>query len=57
VYEKMTLMIIHGPKREEVTDWTELDNPHFPSAVTRVFISRRVGWAGYAASMGRIRKA
>jgi hypothetical protein len=53
------LNIIFGPKRDEVTgEWRKLHNEefndlYFSLTIVRVIKSRRTGWAGHVARMGR----
>jgi hypothetical protein len=50
---------IFGPKRDEVTGgWRklhneELHNFYFSPSIIRMIKSRRMGWAGHVARMGR----
>jgi hypothetical protein len=58
VFENRVLGRIFGPKREEDGSWRklhndELHNLHFSLNSFRVVKSRRMGWAGHVARMGR----
>ena len=61
MFEKRELRKIFGSKRDEVTgEWRKLHNEelsdlHSSPNVVRVFKSRRVRWAGHAASIGERR--
>jgi hypothetical protein len=58
VFEKSVLRRIFGPKRDEVTgEWRKVHNEELSDLysspnIVRVFKSRRVRWAGHAASVG-----
>jgi hypothetical protein len=57
VFENRVLRRIFGPKREEDGSWTKLHNDELHSLysslnIVRVIKSRRMRWAGHAASMG-----
>jgi hypothetical protein len=57
VFESRALRRIFGPKRDEVTgSWRKLNNEELHNLyslpiITRMFKSRRIGWAGYVARM------
>jgi hypothetical protein len=59
VFVKRVLRIIFGPKRDEVKGgWRtrhneELHDLHSTLTIVRVIKSRRMGWAGLGARMGR----
>ena len=61
VFENMVLRSIFGPKRDEVTrEWKKLHNEELnglfsPPNIIRVIKSRRMGWAGHVAGMGKRR--
>jgi hypothetical protein len=63
VFENRVLTRIFGPKRDEVNaDWRnlhneELHNLYNSSSIIRVIKSRRIGWAGHVARMGKKRNA
>jgi hypothetical protein len=57
VFENKVLRIF-GPKREEDGSWRklhddELHNPYSSLIIVRVIKSRRMGWEGHVAHMGR----
>jgi hypothetical protein len=60
VFEDRELKTIFGPKRDEVAGGCgklhneELHSLYSSSNIIRTIKSRRIGWAGYAASMDRI---
>jgi hypothetical protein len=58
VFENRVLRRILGPKREEDESWRkvyndELHNLFSSPYIVRVIKSRRIGWDGYVARMGR----
>jgi len=59
VFENRVLRRIFGPKRDEVTgDWRKLHNEELSDLycspnIVRVIKSRRMGWAGHVARMGK----
>jgi len=59
VFENSVLRSVFGPKRDEVTgEWRKLHNEELNDLysspnIFRVIKSRRMGWAGYVARMGR----
>jgi hypothetical protein len=54
VFENRVLRRIFGPKRDEVTgEWRKLHNLYSSPNIVRVIKSRRMGWAGHVARMGR----
>ena len=59
VLENRVLRRIFGPKRDEVTgEWRKLHNEelndlYYSPYIVRVIKSRRMGWEGYVARMGR----
>jgi len=59
VFENMVLRGIFGPKRDEVTgEWRKLHNEELNDLysspnIFRVRKSRRMGWVGHVARMGR----
>jgi hypothetical protein len=63
VFENRVLGRIFGPKREEVArGWRRLHNEElhnlYPSPnIIRVIKSRRIGWTGHAARVGKTRNA
>jgi hypothetical protein len=62
VFENRVLRRIFGPKRDEVTgEWRKLHNEELHNLysspdIIRQVMSRRMRWAGHAASMGEERK-
>jgi len=60
VFENRVLRRIFGPKKNEVTgEWKklhnkELNNPYSSPNIFGVKKSRRMGWVGHVASMGRL---
>jgi hypothetical protein len=59
VFANRVLRRIFGPKRVEVTgDWRKLHNEklhswYSPPSIIRMIKSRRMGWTGHIARMGR----
>jgi hypothetical protein len=58
VFESRVLRRIFEPKREVEGDWRklheeELRNLYPSSSIIEIIKSRRVGWAGHVARMGR----
>jgi hypothetical protein len=58
VIEKRVLKKIFGPKREENGTWRKLQNDELHSLysspnIVMVIKSRRIGWVGHVARMGR----
>jgi hypothetical protein len=59
MFENRVLRRIFGPKRDDVTkEWRKLHNEELHdlyslSNIVRVIKSRRMGWAGYVARMGK----
>jgi len=59
VFENKVLRRIFGPKRDEVTgEWRKLHNKELndlycSTNIVRVIKSRRMGWTGHVARMGR----
>jgi hypothetical protein len=59
VFENRVLRRVFGPKRDEVTgEWRKLHNEEFRDlysspSIIRIIKSRRMGWAGHVARMGR----
>jgi hypothetical protein len=58
VFENRALRRIFGPKMDEVTgDWRKLHNDdynlYFLPSVIKMTKSRRIGWAGHVARLGR----
>jgi hypothetical protein len=59
VFENRVLMKLFGPKRDEVTgEWRKLHNEELRDlysspSIIRIIKSRRMGWAGHVARMGR----
>jgi len=61
VFENRVLRRIFGPKRDEVTrEWRKLHNEELNDLysspnIVRVIKSRKIGWAGHVARMGKVR--
>jgi hypothetical protein len=59
VFENRVLRRIFGPKRSEVTgERRKLHNEELPDiysspSIIRIMKSRRIGWAGYVARIGK----
>jgi hypothetical protein len=58
VFENRVLRKIFGPKSEEDGSWRKFHNDELHSLysspnIVRVIKSRRIGWAGHVARMGR----
>jgi hypothetical protein len=59
LFEKRVLRTIFGPKRQEVRAGRrkllneELHNLNSSPNIRRIIKSRRIGWAGYVACMGK----
>ena len=59
VFENRVLRRVFGPKRDEVTgEWRKLNNEKLSDMyslpnIVRVVKSRRMGWAGHVARMGK----
>jgi len=61
VFENMVLRRIFGPRRDEITgEWRRLHNEELNDLysslnIVGVIKSRRIGWAGHVARMGKER--
>jgi hypothetical protein len=59
VFENRVLRRIFGPRKDEVTgEWRKLHNEELHDlysspSIIRIIKSRRMGWAGHVARMGR----
>jgi hypothetical protein len=59
VFENRVLRRVFGPKRDEVTgEWRKLHNEELHDlysspCIIKIIKSRRMGWAGHVARMGR----
>jgi hypothetical protein len=54
VFENRVLRRIFEPKRDEVTGgWRKLHNLYSLPSIIRMSKSRRMGWTGHVARMGR----